>query len=456
MSIYEVAKSEPSLDWEDLLLCVQERRVIPIVGRELLISDTDAEGRKLLLDHRLAVRLAALLDLRDGSLPPDADLNEVAMVYLQQGGQRRRIYSKLKGLLDAESPAVPEPLRKLAAIDDFRLFLSTTFNSLLATALDEIRFGGAPRTERAAFSPHLQIQDLPCEAQQLEAPLVYQLFGTATAASDYAVTDEDVLEFLHTLQSETRRPQLLFDKLRTHHLLFIGCGFPDWLARFFVRTVSNQRLLNPRETSEILADSRLREDPPLARFLRLYNAETFAEGPVDFVDELHERWTRSRSLASQPVRPVPSHAPAEAIFLSYASEDLACAERLQRAFEVAGLDIWFNRSHLESGDAWDLRIKANIRRCCLFIPLLSRSAQRRREGYFRKEWRWAIERAEGVDDDVPFIVPVIRDEITPGAPGIPEYFWTRQFHRLKEDEPEAELVQRVREIVRELRVREAG
>ena len=53
-----------------------------------------------------------------------------------------------------------EPLKQLASITDFSLYLSTTFDDLLARAIDEVRFGGQPRTQRLAYSLHLRNQDL--------------------------------------------------------------------------------------------------------------------------------------------------------------------------------------------------------------------------------------------------------------------------------------------------------
>jgi TIR domain len=44
-----------------------------------------------------------------------------------------------------------------------------------------------------------------------------------------------------------------------------------------------------------------------------------------------------------------------AVFLSYASEDAAAAERIATALRDAGIEIWFDREELRGGDAWDRR-----------------------------------------------------------------------------------------------------
>jgi hypothetical protein len=39
------------------------------------------------------------------------------------------------------------------------------------------------------------------------------------------------------------------------------------------------------------------------------------------------------------------------------------------------------------------------------MPLVSAQTERRREGYFRREWRLAVERTLDMADDHPFLCP---------------------------------------------------
>jgi hypothetical protein len=56
------------------------------------------------------------------------------------------------------------------------LYVTTTFDLLLEQALNEERFGGAPKSATLAYSPN-NVQDLPCEMANLDRPTVYHLFG---------------------------------------------------------------------------------------------------------------------------------------------------------------------------------------------------------------------------------------------------------------------------------------
>jgi hypothetical protein len=81
-----------------------------------------------------------------------------------------------------------------------------------------------------------------------------------------------------------------------------------------------------------------------------------------------------------------------AVFLSYASQDAYAAQRICDALRAAGIEVWFDQSELRSGDIWDQKIRGEIRGCALFIPIVSQHTQERLEGYFRREWKLAIER----------------------------------------------------------------
>ena len=82
-----------------------------------------------------------------------------------------------------------------------------------------------------------------------------------------------------------------------------------------------------------------------------------------------------------------------AVFLSHASQDAAAAQRICAALRAAGIEVWFDQSELRGGDAWDTAIRKQIRTCALFIPVISRNTNAREEGYFRLEWKLAVDRS---------------------------------------------------------------
>lgn len=131
-----------------------------------------------------------------------------------------------------------------------------------------------------------------------------------------------------------------------------------------------------------------------------------------------------------------SESPA-AVFLSYASQDAQDAQRLAEAMRAAGLEVWFDQSELRGGDAWDQKIRRQIRECALFVPIVSANTNSRAEGYFRLEWKLAVDRSHLMADDAPFLFPVATEGIAEAQARVPDRFLQYQWMRLGRDSPEA-------------------
>ena len=147
--------------------------------------------------------------------------------------------------------------------------------------------------------------------------------------------------------------------------------------------------------------------------------------------------------ASQPTGASRPSTATGAVFLSYASEDAASAERIATALRHAGIEVWFDKSELRSGDAWDQKIRRQIRDCALFIPVVSRNTESRTEGYFRLEWHLADQRTQLMARSRPFIVPVCIDDTTERRAEVPESFALVHWSRLPAGETSAAFVERV-------------
>jgi TolB-like protein/Flp pilus assembly protein TadD len=121
-----------------------------------------------------------------------------------------------------------------------------------------------------------------------------------------------------------------------------------------------------------------------------------------------------------------------AIFISYAREDSVAADRIAEALRSHGIEVWFDQNELRGGEAWDQKIRNQIRTCSLLIPIVSAHTQGRGEGYFRREWKFAAERTHDMAAGIPFLVPVVIDDTPESAALVPEEFmkvqWTRLHH----------------------------
>ena len=439
--------------WDDLLNYIEERRVIPIIGPDLLRVQTDRGLRPLY--EWLAEKLAGRLQVNTADLPQPVCLNDVVCSYLGQRGRREEAYTRLRSIMREVEFEPPPALRQLAQITDFDLFVTTTFDPLLERAVNLERYGGQPTAEVIAYAPN-RVADLPVERGQLQRAVVYHILGRLSASPTYVVSDEDMLEFICALQSEHLTPEKLFHELEHNHLLLIGSDFSNWLARLFLRMAKRKRLSDPRDVSEVLADDHTMKDERLVAFLQQVSVRTRVyAGAEAFVSELHARWTKRRgsaasvsgaSSAPQRFLPPSREMPDNAIFISYAREDLPAVQQLKAAMDAAGLTTWFDLDRLESGDDYDRKIHANINRCSFFVPIISATTQRRLEAYFRREWSYAVDRARNIAEGAVFILPVCIDDTPEAVAQVPEQFKARHIVRLPGGEPTPEFLHRLKDL----------
>jgi TIR domain/SIR2-like domain len=444
--------SEPSWDesiWEELLAYIEEERVIPIIGSA---SFTVAnEGRQISLEGYVAEKLVPRLGLPADALPSSPTLNEVVSLHLNRKGRREAVYPRIRDIVRDAAFTPPKVLRQLAEIRHFNLFVTTAFDPLLEAAINDVRFGGKAGTQAIAYATN-KVQDLEkIGGLGLIRPTVYYLFGRLSALPTFPISDEDLLEILYALQSESLRPARLFDELERNHLLIVGGTFSDWVARMFLRNAKRRRLSDPRDVLEILADDRSGKDPGLVAFLGNFSPRTkiFHAGAEAFVEALSEQWHRRFSATGGPeptqwALPL-IEMPEGAIFVSYAREDLDAARTLKSALDEAGLPVWFDLDRLGPGDTFDLKIQDYVKRCSLFLPLLSPNTEARTEGFFRREWNYALDRDKGIDQGTPFIIPVAIDD-NPQLTTLPRRFREINITKLPGGRPSPDFVERLKHI----------
>jgi TolB-like protein len=136
-----------------------------------------------------------------------------------------------------------------------------------------------------------------------------------------------------------------------------------------------------------------------------------------------------------------------AVFLSYTSQDAGAAKRICEALRSGGIEVWLDQSELRGGDAWDQKIRQQIRDCALFIPIISANTASRHEGYFRLEWDLADQRTHKIARNRPFIFPVCLDTTPDAGADVPDSFLRVQWTRLPAGETPAAFVDRISELL---------
>ena len=136
-----------------------------------------------------------------------------------------------------------------------------------------------------------------------------------------------------------------------------------------------------------------------------------------------------------------------AVFMSHASEDADAARRLCESLRAAGIEVWLDQSELRGGDAWDTMIRERIRGCALFIALISAHTKARLEGYFRYEWKLAIDRSYHIASERPFLLPVTIDETREVDARVPDRFREVQWTSALRGQATQEFLERLRSML---------
>ena len=134
------------------------------------------------------------------------------------------------------------------------------------------------------------------------------------------------------------------------------------------------------------------------------------------------------------------------VFVSYRRADMEAVRIFVESLQSIGISVWWDQDDIKSGD-WRHRIKQGIRTCPLFLPMLSRNAQAD-ESTAMGEWNKALERLENVSRDVPYIIPILLDDIEEYAEHIPSEFWDQNYHKAPGGRPDPKTLEAIRDAFR--------
>ena len=441
--------------WEDLLSHIGGRLLVPVVGPDMTLVKIGATEQRLgtLIGRRLADRYR---------LPPGSTtMGDAVAAFLHERGRDEieRLYRVINDIIAEVDPVPGDALRNLAAIDNVPLFVSTTPDRLLATAVNDVRFHGRPGVREVSFSPNQSTSEQSRNSEPAESTdtVVLNLFGQTSSTPQYAIHEEDRLEWLHSLLSDAASlPDWLDYPLKHHPLLFLGCEIPDWLGRFLLRMSSNSRLSLERNQQFFFVGKSI--SPTLSNFFATYCRRTMVQQldmePSEFVVELRARWERRTANRARPpldqtdrslgVGSTSSPSSPPTIFISYMREDADAARRLYDAIDGLGGDVWLDERQISPGDEWEKEVLARIHGTVrLFVPVISRNTEAEDEGYVFREWLEAADRSRSIPRR-RFIVPVVIDDDYEGDARryqqIPEEFSRLHFGRAPGGDPDAELL----------------
>ena len=393
---------------------VDERRVVPIVGDNLLqvVSGGGAADAGSFVLEKLSERFGGGKMCR--SCSEAEELIREHNRKLRNPGDMTDIYFEIYDIMKRTEVTMPDSLKHFFALCRFPLILTTS----CLRGLDSL-LGVSP--ERVTVYSKKSVSDIDPAKLDASRPSLYYLFGRLGAARrSFKVTEDDLLDYLHCWHNSDTRPVRLGDYLSDKFLLVLGCDYPNWLFRFFWHSIRNFTIV-PRtpEMQGVVTVSRsmAESDMDLLNFLSRVQTSVFSSAG-DFVDEFVRRYEERGPAAAACGSAAGADDEALEgasrcdIFISYAEEDFGPASRIARRFRDLGASVWFDKAVLNSGDRYKTDISERIRECRRFVPVLSATSLVEGRRFFKREWSIAIDEARFRLND-PFISPIVVDEINP-------------------------------------------
>jgi hypothetical protein len=236
---------------------LSEGRVIPFLGSgaslggpapeataDVKRATPDMKPRCLPTASELADRLARLTEFPAGETP---DLTKVAQYFHVVVG-RDELYRELHSIFADDYQ--PRPLHRfLASIDAPLLIVTTNYDDLIERA-----FGAKGRPydlvihttdpdlgDTLLHWPHGQDKPLQVPPNQLvdidmkSVTVIYKMHGAVdrreASRDQYVITEDDYIEFLARMTSNTILPASFAEPFQTRPFLFLGYGLRDWNLR---------------------------------------------------------------------------------------------------------------------------------------------------------------------------------------------------------------------------------
>jgi hypothetical protein len=397
-------------EWDKLINIILEGYVVPVIGQELLITTQNGKEEPLYdVWGRILAEQAGLTLSEDDGTPALFQVTN----HLSQTQNRNDLAIDVDYVIRRQPWPIPESLRKLAGIRSFSLFVTTTIDHLLKTALDEVRPEWKSQRMDIGFALHgdKTRNDLPEDFDFRSTPALFHLFGASSPFPNaFAKTEDDLIDFSASLLDGQYAPERFYDFLQKKTVLLLGCSFPDWLGRFFIRALNANRDV---ETINIYYVSSQHQEG-LESYLRRKRARVLvSHSPIAFVNELHRRWQERYSERQAPYNPASEEVPPPlkrgAVFLSYANEDLLAVQRIRAQLEAANIDTWMDERALEPGVDFQHVIRDSIRNASFFVSFISKSLARKEERFLWKEWKWAEDASLERRKEQRFLQPVVID-----------------------------------------------
>ena len=416
-----------NLKLKGLISRIKSKQVIPVIGQGLYRVNIASPGTEdcLLYDY-LAEKITESCEGEVSFNPKENHkFAKACFEYLRRSkNDYLELSYFLKETLQGIQLVRDNSVCRLARIKNINMFINTAYDNFLTDTIKEIRnispkvvcYGRQEKDVKTLDKDFFDCID------NSNCPLVYHLFGNLDCIKP-AYTEKDILETILTFQEDMKNPKnYLQQRLKSNSLLFIGCGYDDWLFRFFIRAVANKPYEKGSENQarNFVGEEfrKIKRDPfqELPRFLENHDAEIFRSTTKNnlidlLVKEIEEKYPDE--ICSSPERISAQGSPLM-VFISYEGKDKPSARCLAKNLSNDGINVWLDGREFKGGDDIDQKILNAINKCSAFIALVSKNSQQiqadeNKLKYHIREWEHAFANKISRAHDMT-IIPVYIDD----------------------------------------------
>ena len=430
-------------DWESFKYNVSINNVVPILGNDLSTirlaknsllqskyydtilkcGTVDKDYIRINLYKYLAIKLWEIYG-RSEPISYSVNFNSIVLQLLSRDIKPDTIKNAIRNetIRLTDEQIVLDPYRKLLQVKGFENFVTVNIDNFLERAFEA-------EGKKVNTSINFSIQDAesnPDEKPDRALPKIFNLMGNIKWGK-FVDSDEESLECLYMIKNDSSyKAKTLFDTLEGKSLLFIGCSFPDWFMRFFIRIIANERYTNSSRDKYVVGYPIFRDND--IRFF-LENNKTLVipfggniggnnvlqiENSIEFITEINNQFYGKIGPALPPPR---TPLPGKFIFLSYSRDDSSIAEKLKNEFDRNGINVFYDKDSLKTGGDFDEILIKTIKDAAYFIALISKNSTGDKNRYvYDTEWSFAI----AFDTDKNYLRPYIIDDTSPTDEKIPK------------------------------------
>ena len=393
-------------NWELLINAIQEKRVVPIIGENLIqvsVNNITYDAKSYVLEQ-LSNRFGNGEKFINYSQADDYIRYSIQQI--RNAGNTTDIYFEINDILKNVTITLPNFVIDFFKLCNFPLILTTSYVKGIGKIL------GIPENNIKFYNKNNKSDISEYEISN-NTPILYHLFGRMNPTK-FKVTDDDLLDYIHHWHNNDTRPIKLGNMLKDKFLLVLGCNYPNWLFRFFWHSIKNFTIEPTSKNMQgvvTITQERADTDDDLMHFLS-HIQTTVYKNAEDFINEFNNKYrSRNDDIDSKciiDIYPNKNETNSHDIFMSYANEDYDIAIKIAEKLRDYGATVWFDKDKLEIGELYEKIIEKEIQNCKRFIPIISSNTLQKGRRFFKKEWSLAIEEA-GYRLNEPFISPITID-----------------------------------------------